>query len=113
MEKQQFEELKDQLVKAVDESLQEVYNMDRKFIAQVQKTTLKTFKQVPDYPAIIDTMKGVLGFKIYLTNENKFNHQTFLDSALHDLNECNISWHEGWFSPRTKRYIEYYSLKGE
>ncbi len=111
METKQFEELKDQLVKAVDESLQEVYNFDRKFMAQVQKTTLKSFKHAPNDPIIVDTIKGILGFKIYLTDENKFDHSTFLTNALHDMNECIQNWVEDWYSPRTNRYVEYYRVE--
>ena len=109
MEKQEFEQLKETLILKVDESLQEVYNMDRKFIAIVQKETLKPLKMAPSFPPVVDTFKGIIGFHNYLSEHNpEFPHDKFLTTALHDIAECSANWAESWFSPRTTRYIEFY-----
>ena len=54
-------------------------------------------------------VNGMLGFIQEQIKTTDYNKSNCLFTLIHDLNEFSKHRNENWFSPRTSRFVEFYS----
>lgn len=61
-----------------------------------------------DRLSVRNTFKGIIGYHIWSSKSGHLD-DSFIQAALYNLQDCVEYHNEDWYSPRTSRYIEYYS----
>lgn len=102
MKKQDFEKLKSEVLDLVSRVSK---NSDPEIYDNFNKGLSIEVLGLPNKKFIEETFKGIIGFYHWCIRNGK-TEGYFLFNAFHDLNETVHNYDEGWFSPRTHRYIK-------
>lgn len=101
MKKQEYNDLKEKAIGLIFDAME-----GREELMYPFEPAIFELRELPYNKEIAKTMKGIIGFHIYL-NEKKLEYNDFLFNALHDVYECIRNYKEDWYSPRLSRFVNY------
>lgn len=108
MKKEEYKRLTETVIQAVkkamagDDELREMF----------EDCLEQDFRALPKHKETIRTLRGIEGY-LWHCDDTKTPRTTFVNNALHDLNECTKNYTEKWFSPRLSRFVGYESKNKE
>lgn len=104
MTSKQFAALRERCLNLVKEELQKNYGTEMldDFVYLVLQ-----HRVLPCAPLVVQSYKGIIGY-YYWSQLKKWNPGIFVETALHDLCECQQYARNDGYSPRTSEYIRFY-----
>ena len=102
MKKEEYKKLTDDVMQAVKKAMAGDDDLREMFESCLEQD----FRALPKHKETIRTLQGIYGFLRYC-DDTESSRTTFVNNALHDLNECAKNYTEGWFSPRLSRFVGY------
>lgn len=102
MKKKEYQQLTDTVMQAVKKAMAGDNDLREMF----EDCLEQDFRALPKHKGTIRTLRGIEGY-LWHCDDTKTPRPTFVNNALHDLNECAKNYTEKWFSPRLSRFVGY------